>query len=189
MKKSNSNFDEKKWKSEFHDFMNSTESVHPSPERSQKLLETIRNELSPHFSKVLGKLILIQFIAGGSTLAVCPQFGIGPIGGGNGILKWVEHFGSAVCGAFCGSFFLIFSAIFASILLSRPERKKLSENTLLAFSSVSLVSFVLLSLISLMIGEHHHHNPDLLFVTAWFISGILMASASFKSLSMLKKSN
>jgi hypothetical protein len=175
-----------KWKEEFDEFMKSSESIRPAPEHSQQLLEKVRNELSPQFSTVLSKLILLQFISGTATLSICPQFGIGPIGGGNGVLHWVEHYGSAVCGSFCGSFFLIFSAIFAGLIFSRPERRKISENTLLAFSLLSLVSFVLLSLVSLMVAEHQHHGLDLTFLTMWFISGIVLASIAFKSSSMLK---
>jgi len=161
MKKNKPGFNEKKWRSEFEEFQNTDHSSLPKPELSMHICETVKRELSPGFSKVLSQLILIQIVAGSMTLAICPQFGIGPIGGGNGIVSYIEHFGPLVCGAFCGSFFLFFAAIVAGLFLTRPE--------------------------SLMTRESaQHHSPDLSFITMWLIAGILMGSAAFTLTSKLK---
>jgi hypothetical protein len=185
MKKNKPDFNEKEWLTEFRSFQDPNSTTLPKPELSMKILESVKNDLSPAFSKVLTRLIQIQFIAGAITLSVCPQFGVGPIGGGSGLVGFVEQYGHLVCGAFCGAFFLIFAAIFAGLFLSRPERKKISENPLLAFSSVSMISFVLLSLISLM-TQQNHHSHELSFILMWFVSGILIGSLTFILVSNLK---
>lgn len=181
--KKKSEFDESTWKNEFEQFMNADQSMLPRPELSQGICQTVHRELSPSFLSVLKKLALIQLFSGSATLLFCPQFGIGPLGGGNGILGFVEPYGPLICGAFCGAFFLIFSAIISVLVFSRPDRKKLAGNSLLAFTSISLFSFILLSLISLMVSHHPHHTVDLSFVTMWFVSGVLMGSLAFHATS------
>ena len=186
MKKKNSEFDEKIWKNEFDTFMNPDHTIQPRAELSQEICQIIHRELSPSFGSVLKKLAAIQLFSGSATLLVCPQFGIGPLGGGHGILGFIEPYGPLVCGAFCGAFFLVFSGIIGALLFSRPDRKKVAGHSLLAFASISVISFVSLALISMMVSNHQHHTIDLSFVTMWFASGILMGSFAFRMISALQ---
>lgn len=173
-----SRFKEKEWQSEFKDFSNPKNSIEPSSALSNEILDSIRKKLSPTPWTIFVHLVSIQIIAGSLTLTVCPQFGIGPVGGGQGLVGFIEHYGPWVCGAFCGSFFLFFTAVIAGFWLSPAERKKITRHPVLTFSTLSLVSMSALLVASLMF-QPHHHSYDLSFISMWLIAGPVAAAIAF----------
>src|SRR4051794_2045624 len=104
------------WQNEFRVFAEADE-IQPPRTLSATVLATAARFLNPSPLSVFKKLGWIHLFAGGLTLTVCPQFGIGPIGGGHGWMGAVMNYGSAACGVFCGSIFLGFTALASAFLL------------------------------------------------------------------------
>ncbi len=91
----------------------------PSEKLDQTLREFARAELMPW--KILARFYAALLVGALLTLTVCPQFGLGPWGGGHGISHWVMRYGQWACGLFCGGVFFTSGALTARLSLSRGE--------------------------------------------------------------------
>jgi len=142
----------------------------PVPSSVLKRTEAeIRRRMNPSFLRVWLELLKIQVISGAFTLLVCPQFGIGPIGGGEGIMGWVSEFGHWICGAYCGSVFVIFNVIYARFFLDLDILHALRSNPILPYAALGLTSLSTLVLTSLMWnGSVPHLHAE--FVFAWMMA-------------------
>ncbi len=147
--------------------------------------EKINAELNPTSSAVFVKTMIIYIIASALTLTVCPQFGIGPIGGGAGILGFVMKYGHFACGAFCGAFFLSGSALLTAIFMNRAQKRVVEKHYFGFFVPVALLLLTALIIISNIVnGSNPHLHPE--FISAWILSGVLFSIAFFRVVSRLE---
>jgi hypothetical protein len=174
---------------EFKDFL-STETLHkPSHSLTNQVFKFIENDLRSLNQKVLLKLFIIYFTVGFLTLFICPQFGISPFGGNEGILKFIMPYGPVVCGAVCGLIFLGLSTVIAFFILKENEKYKLEKNILLFLTSFSLLSLIVFLIFNLMLSRdqvnalHNHQllqngfmfssfSSKLIFLITWLFSSI-----------------
>jgi hypothetical protein len=155
----------------FSEFVSGSEVV------PEGLHERVRMELEarmqPSFFKVLGSLLKAQIILGALTLLVCPQFGIGPLGGGDGLMGWVESYGHLVCGTWCGSIFVGLNVLYSRFFLPLDDRNAIRSGPLLPYGVLGVISFLLMLIVSLMWnGSVPHLHPE--FVGAWLFSFLLL---------------
>lgn len=157
---------------EFQAFL-ATEEVLPSPGVSRRIIGHIRSELNPSFLRVFAKLCLIHLFTGGLTLLVCPQFGIGPLGGGHGLLgSFLHHHGIWVCAMTCGALFLGTTAILSALLLKQEEVKVVYRTQLWQFSLLATLSISLLMLAGKLVRiEVPHLSPE--YIALWLLAAIL----------------
>lgn len=156
---------------EFQDFL-STPEVLPSANVSNHIIQRIRAELNPSFLGVFAKLCLVHLITGGLTLLVCPQFGIGPLGGGHGLLGFFMHHGTWLCAMTCGAVFLGTTAILSALTLKQEELKVVQRTQLWQFSLLAALSISLLMLVgNLAQIDVPHLTPE--YVTLWLLAAIL----------------
>jgi hypothetical protein len=133
----------------------------------------LEGRMKPGFVRVVLEVLKTQIILGTLTLLVCPQFGIGPLGGGDGLMGWVESYGHLVCGAYCGSIFVGLNVLYARFFLSLDFRNAIRTEPLLPFAALGVISFLLILLVSTMWNESvpHLHAE---FVGAWLSAFVLI---------------
>lgn len=164
------------WNDDFKEFLETPAEKPAAPARAS-LFQTVRQDLNPSSFHVFLKILTLHLFAGSLTLLVCPQFGVGPLGGGHGLMHYFMQLGNAVCALFCGAFFFIGTALL-SFLFLRPEdlkiarRHQLGQFTLLAVLSVA----------ALMWGGSFRAQPlafDWTFTLLWLASGIVVSQLLF----------
>lgn len=115
-----------------------------------------------YFSNLAGALM---------TLAVCPQFGFGPMGGENGVLNYVMDFGPVWCGFFCASVFMTGGHLFSFFLLKEYEFKWVSNHKyLVSLPWISSLFFIGMIGKYYVPGDISHY--DLTFHVSWFAAAI-----------------
>lgn len=132
----------------FSEFMNPDQQNDLPKEKEISFLIQMKRRISPTLKEVLPKFLGAQLVAALATLSICPQFGIGPIGGGHGIGHYFMRFGEAGCAAFCGMVFLTTGTIVAMLLLRSGERRQIFNYQYRLISSFALVSFMALMMIN-----------------------------------------
>lgn len=131
-----------KIRSEFKEFL--TGSDKPSKEFDANFLNLMQAKISPDIAQVWPKFVLAQLAAAVITLSVCPQFGVGPIGGGHGLGHLFMSYGEAACAAFCGAFFLATGTAVAMLILKKGERREVFNYRFRILGAVSVASFLIL---------------------------------------------
>jgi hypothetical protein len=121
------------------------------------------------------------------TLTVCPQFGIGPIGGGHGISAWIMPYGTFACGAYCGAIFMSFGTVLPYLVLSKGELmwSKRLQFPLFFVGFVFLFSILLISKLFLSVSApHESFSYYFAWITAALMTGpfILRIIASWRSI-------
>ena len=145
----------------------------PPQDISKNILNRVRKDLSVTSFGVFKKISLLHLIAGGVTLIFCPQFGIGPIGGGGGATSFVMTYGHLVCGLFCGSVFLGSGSLVTFFVLSCEELWVLDRNKMWQFPI--LVGSLLAVL--MLVGKILQTSPPMYsfgFITFWIIAALLI---------------
>lgn len=151
------------------------------PERL-KIKRNLLAHLRPPLKKLLPKF-MISLVAGGlSTLAVCPQFGVGPLIQGHGIGHIFMQFGETACAAFCGAFYLSVSTTVALMILKPYERIVIFEYHYRLLSGFSLATFLFFMILNKSLELPSLYNSPSAFV-AWLLSG-LAASVFVSRLSL-----
>lgn len=164
---------EDRLKSEFEAFSKDPGVVPPAGVSARVRLK-IEADLNPDLKRVFLESLGLHAVSGAVTLLFCPQFGIGPLGGGRGLMGFIESYGHAVCGLFCGAFFMSLTAFLAPFWLSSPVRTALSRNALAMASLLTLGSLFALLLLAFMVrGEIAHVHPE--FLLAWVGAALLSA--------------
>lgn len=155
--------------SEFKDFENTT-GYAPSAGVLDSLKSQIQTELQPRVSNIMLKFSGIHILGAGTTLTVCPQFGLRILGEGHGLMGYFMNAGPNLCFVLCGAFFLSVSLLLARVLLNKYERAVVIQNRrLFAFM---LLSFSLGALA--MAGAEFTLIPVLL----WAVGGSLLMETS-----------
>ena len=134
------------------------------------LKEFARIELSPF--PTLSRFFVLQLLSAAATLLVCPQFGIGTLGGGHGISGWVMQYGNFACGAFCGAVFYGAATVMSLTVMRREEAFWLRRNQSYVLSSVFLLIFGVLMVIKWSLGSSSLHE-NFSYYVAWIMMGIL----------------
>ena len=155
MKKNNED-----WFREFRAFLE-TEEVSPPRHLSETIFARVKAELQPALSRIFIKAFTIQAVVASLTLAICPQFGIGSVGGGHGLMAYFMGFGPQVCALLCGSTFLGLSSFFVPLMLKPSELRRAYSY---GFAYVPVVTAIAFG--ALMLSGENTEIPWLLFWSA-----------------------
>ena len=155
--------------SEYAEFCEPNEQATPPSVVTVRVHDYVKSELMPDLKTTFSQLLLIHVIAGGVTLLICPQFGIGPLGGGSGLVGFVEQYGHIVCGIFCGSFFVSLTTVLSWFFLRNEIQKSIQQNQLAIYLFLALFSFSTLVPFSLMLGGQMPHL-HVEFIAPWILS-------------------
>lgn len=164
---------------DFREFQQATPLEVPSG-LEQRILQTVRRDLNVVLWKFFTKLALVQVLAGGATLLVCPQFGLGPLGGGAGIMHIVMQYGTVACALFCGSIFLGSSAIGSLFVFGWGERQYLYKGRFWIFGVLGVASVCALMLASAVNFRSLHVWHHLEFALIWAVGGAVLAQLLFQ---------
>jgi hypothetical protein len=129
-----------------------------------------RIELSP--LPTLSRFFVVQLLSAAATLLICPQFGMGPLGGGHGISGWVMQYGSFACGAFCGAVFYGLATVISFSVMRREEAFWLKRNQSSVLSSVFILLFAVLMVTKWSLGLSSSHE-SFSYYFAWIMIGSL----------------
>ena len=163
------------WKADYQAFSSDTVGSAPPPHVSRAILDLVRKDLNPATGRVFGKLVLIHAAASSLTLTVCPQFGVGPLGGGHGVMGLFMQYGPGACAAACGFVFMSLTVVAANALLRPEELRVTYRSTLATFSALAILSVMaLLCLGTLVQGEAVDVHPN--FVLPWVAAAVLSAA-------------
>jgi hypothetical protein len=144
-----------------------------------RVRSALERKMDPGFLRVFLEILKSQIILGALTLLFCPQFGIGPLGGGDGLMGWVESYGHLVCGVYCGSVFVGLNVVYVRFFMSLDYKNTIRKEPFLPFALLGLISFLLLVLISVMWnGSVPHLHAE--FVGAWLAAFVMMPSAGLR---------
>lgn len=126
------------------------------PSRLSDLIRSkVSRNINPNRRQVLEKFLVLHAAALVLTLTFCPQFGLGPVGGGHGIMHLVMQYGETVCAIFCSAVLFGTTLAFAGLFLNRHEMKVASAHsfsTAVAVSSVSFAFFMLLDAVTVQVA-------------------------------------
>ena len=126
------------WEKDFADYI-STELVEVPASLSERVLGGIGAELNPSALSVFGKVSLVQFLGGLSTLLFCPQFGLS-LSSSLGLMPYLMRFGESFCMLGCGALFTGFSLLIVSFTLRPEEIRILKKHEIVQLISVSTLS-------------------------------------------------
>jgi hypothetical protein len=124
---------------------------HPPSQISALIQAKIVRDIHPTRRQVLVKLLVLHAAALVLTLTVCPQFGLGPLGGGHGIMHVVMKYGEAACAVFCATVLFGTTLAMAGLFLNRHELQLASTHSLstaVGISSLSYAFFMLLDVVT-----------------------------------------
>ncbi len=138
------NLSEKEWMAEFRKFTASSGQVPSSV--SQQLLSFVRSELNPSLQRIFAKGLAIHAVVAVISLIFCPQFGIGFLSRGDGLMAVYMTLGPAWCALFCGATFLGLSSLLTAFLLKPEEIKRANSFGYAYFPLLTAISFAALML-------------------------------------------
>lgn len=161
---------------DFKDFMVEHSEGEPPFALSQAIRQQVFSALNPGFFLVLRKLVVVQFFSAAVTLFFCPQFGVGPYGGGHGLMHYFMNYGPIVCALGCGAFFLGSTALVSRLFLSREEFLVARRQSHWLFACVGALSIMALMLVGKLSGATPEWDTS--FVAWWIVGGIVTARAS-----------
>ena len=159
-----------------------TDDVQASLQVKTRVKENVLKYLRPPLKKLLPKFLFSLFAGGLTTLAVCPQFGVGPLIPGHGIGHVFMQFGETACAAFCGAFYLSTSTIVALLILKPFERLVIFDYHYRLLSGFSVATFLFFMILNKSLELPSLYNSPSSFV-AWLLSG-LAASVIISRLSL-----
>lgn len=158
---------------EFAQFLKASE-VNPPAHSLDPLLAHVRSDLNPATGKVMAQLAAIHVVVGGLTLIFCPQLGVGPLGGGHGLMSLFMSFGPIGCAWACGLLFLGASHAVAALLLGRAELRKA-----IAMGWVPVSCLAALSLAVLIIAGG---SASLAVYLNWWLASLVGGVAALRGL-------
>lgn len=135
--------------------------------------------------KTLVRFYLALVAGAALTLLVCPQFGIGPIGGGHGVTHWVMPYGAFACGLFCAAVFVGSGTLAAGLVLSPAEWRWVRQQHYLIVMPPLVAAFVLLMGIKLVVGlESIHETPP--FYLGWGLAAVVTADLVLRTMRVVR---
>jgi hypothetical protein len=128
---------------EFAEFVDAGRVV-PSAGMDDAVLGTVAKDLRPAPWRVFSKLTLIGVATGSTTLAVCPQFGLGS-GSHNAFLHEIHAATSpALFYLLCGMLFVTLGAILSGCWLTRNEINAVGKVVNRYFAAYCILAYVTL---------------------------------------------
>lgn len=116
----------------------------PSKRADKTVLAMVAKDLQPALWTVFGKLTLIEVACGLSTLAICPQFGLG-VGQHNEFLHALHAATPPVVFyLLCGLFFVSIGAVLSGLFLSQTEIHTLGNSKYSYFFGYSVMAYLIL---------------------------------------------
>jgi len=159
---------------EFKDFMNSYEKV---PETlNQETLKLAQLSLSPR--DLLIKFFGLNVLGALGTLAICPQYGFGPIVTIQSVNS-IIHSGPIVCGIFCSTIFFLGGNLLSYFFLKPIERNWVTRHEYAMI--IPYISFLFMLGMGLKnIAPGHLHNDTLTFYLSWIMTAFFVSILFFK---------
>ena len=141
----------------------------------EKILKAEKSRLSKEYRNVLAKVLGIHALAGGLTLAACPQFGWSPFEAPEHLPHLFMSYGIWACGMFCGSVFMGAGTLLKMLLLKNLDQKVYQRKLWIHSSAISFFFMVALMLAGK--GEAAQSAYlTLTFTAFWFIGALLFES-------------
>lgn len=139
---------------------------------SEKILNDIKNRLSPNLKTLLAKLFIVHLLTAIITLSICPQLGFQIFKSPINLMNIFMTFGTHFCDFACGTFFTATSIFIALFIFSRDELRVLKNHRTLTVLTLVLGS----------IGFFVIMNPQLFFELSllWILGTILGASITLE---------
>lgn len=157
-------------KNEFKEFMTSDRT--PPHTLTQAVFNRIEKTIEPPLGQVMPRFLGVNIAVALLTLAVCPQFGIGPIGGGHGIAAFFMDINMTACALFCGGFFVGFSTLIATLFLNPLEMKTIYRSSLWLVPVFTFVALMVLMAAGYWYsGGNEFFTPA--FATFWALGAII----------------
>lgn len=128
------------WLKDFESFLKQEDAIPPAL-INQAVLSQVHTDLNPSLKLVAGKLFGLHAIGAGIVSLFCPQLGVGPIIGEQGIMHLFMQYGPLACAAICGAVFLGLSTILATIFLSREELRFANRYRFINVTLLASISF------------------------------------------------
>ena len=158
---------------DYEQFQNATPVEAPS-QISRLVLDRVRLSLNPPQLLVFRKLLGVHFISAMVTLLFCPQFGVGPLGGGAGLMGFIMKYGYFACAFFCGAIFLGSSAVLSHLVLRREELRVLYRAGLWQFSLLGILSVMIIMIMKLL-WMREIDSIDPYYFLVWLTGGAMVA--------------
>jgi hypothetical protein len=136
----------------------------PRPQTDEAVLRTARRNLNPSSLSALVKFLAIQVCAGIVTLAICPQFGLGPEAHNPFLHALHPHALPGFYYLFCGLLFVLFGALISGLASSRRDLKALGRGRYAYFTGYSVSAYLVL----LLLGT----ESFLLVSLFWILGGL-----------------
>jgi hypothetical protein len=116
----------------------------PSKRADKTVLAMVAKDLQPALRTVFGKLTLIEVACGLSTLAICPQFGLGV--GQHSEFIHALHAATppVVFYLLCGLFFVSIGAVLSGLILNKTEIRTLGNSKYSYFFGYSVMAYLVL---------------------------------------------
>lgn len=157
-------------KNEFNEFTSDSSLIMPLT-LEKNVMTYIKNKLNPNISTVFLKACIIQLLAGGLLISICPQLGVG-FSYHSYLMELLMHFGHQVCTFICGSLFFILGVLGNFSMLSKEEFALYYYKS---FQFQILILIVSLSIL-LLLGA----KGQLLIFTIWSLGGFFMSTSFLK---------
>ena len=160
---------------ELKDFLEGAEEV---PQRLYtQTLKLASLSLNP--TNMLIKFYLLNFLGALLTISICPQYGLGPIGGEMGIIKTIMNLGPVWCGVFCATIFFSGGNILSLIFLDKFEKDWVSRHKFSVI--IPYISFVfMLGMGARSWFDGHIHHDGVLYYSSWVFTGLLLSIILYK---------
>lgn len=140
-------------------------------------------ELSPRATLI--RFYSAMFFGALLTLSVCPQFGVGPLGGGHGIAHWAMAYGAFACGAFCSAIFVGAGTLSAVVVLNRSQWSWVWRHHFGLTVPPMALAFVAFMGIKMLGGLTSIHETPL-FYAAWILTGPVTCWLILRTMKVVK---
>ncbi|MBY0517060.1 MAG: hypothetical protein K2P81_09140 [Bacteriovoracaceae bacterium] len=157
--------------------------THTPPHLTKNIMEYAEVELRP--AKTLLYFYFLMTLGALVTLLICPQFGVGPIGGGHGISGWVMPYGAFACGAYCGAVFVGAGTLAASAFLSMAQWRWVWRHQFLLVAPAAFIFFIVLMGIK-HLGRFEGMNEGPTFYLAWNLIGVMTSWLILRTMKVVK---
>lgn len=154
---------------DYKSFLNNDKEVPPPKELNRKILLKSKKHIQPELKSVVFKYSSLFTLMALTSLALCPQKGLGLISSNNYFLFFdFLHANPILCGLYCGAFFFTTTHLFSFMYLNHFERLCLSRK--LKYLPHTIYS-VLFGLFMLLSADHMNFkwNYNLAWVAVIFI--------------------
>jgi len=127
-------------------FLAIPEEANPTERPAPDLMAAVKRDLEPGFLEMGVRCGGLHVVSTLISLSVCPQFGVGPWGGGHGLMGYFMSLGDIGCAIACGSFYMGMTALLGRAVFNPDQRRALRAQGWLQFSWLVAASWGLFML-------------------------------------------